>query len=209
MEEVIIGNQIWMKKNLNVDVFYNGDLITEAKTLEEWGLASKEEKPAWCNYGNDPNNGEKYGKLYNWYAVNDPRGLAPLDWHIPSLLEWDELSTFLGGNDISGLKLKNSDGWSYRQYAGNGSNETGFSALPGGYLSKLSDWEFENIGRYGCWWSSTEKKDATNWLGFSIQPVAYTFGLDTIKFWGVDNRLKKSYHYLDSGYSVRCVKSVN
>lgn len=74
MEEVKIGDQIWMTRNLNVDKFCNGDPIPETKTNEEWIKAGENGKPAWCYYDNDPANGEKYGKLYNWYAVNDPRG---------------------------------------------------------------------------------------------------------------------------------------
>jgi uncharacterized protein (TIGR02145 family) len=208
MKEVAIGQQIWMNENLNVDIFRNGDKIEEARTIEEWNQGSNEEKPMWCYYDNNPDNGPKYGKLYNWYAVNDPRGLAPLGWHIPSHLEWEQLSVFLGGHDISAMKLKNNNGWAFNQYSGNGTNETGFSALPGGYLINLSGWMFENRGRYGCWWTSTEKKDATNWLGFSIRPVAYTVGMDTIKFWGgINNKLIKGHHYLESGYSVRCIKN--
>jgi uncharacterized protein (TIGR02145 family) len=74
---VVIGNQTWMAKNLNVSTFRNGDLIPEAKTLSDWHYAKLNKQPAWCYYDNDPGNGEIYGKLYNWYAVNDSRGLAP------------------------------------------------------------------------------------------------------------------------------------
>ena len=81
--DVKIGNQIWMVKNLNVETFRNGDHIHEAKTLEEWKIAGENQKPAFCYYNNDPKNGTIYGKLYNWYAVNDPRGLAPAGYHIP------------------------------------------------------------------------------------------------------------------------------
>ena len=77
MKEVKIGDQIWMVENLNVDKFRNGDIIPEAKTNEEWKKANENKQPAWCYYGNDLTYGEKYGKLYNWYAVTDQRGLAP------------------------------------------------------------------------------------------------------------------------------------
>jgi len=80
---VNIGTQTWMAKNLNVSIFANGDPIPEVKTNEEWKKAAEEKKPAWCYYENDPANGAIYGKLYNWYAVSDPRGLAPKGWHIP------------------------------------------------------------------------------------------------------------------------------
>ena len=73
MEEIKIGKQIWMKLNLDVEVFRNGDPIPHAKTDEEWVKAGEQKKPAWCYYKNAGIYGEKYGKLYNWYAVNDPR----------------------------------------------------------------------------------------------------------------------------------------
>ena len=73
-----------MSKNLNVSRFRNGEIIFEAKTIEEWEKAGENKTPAWCYYNNNPTNGAKYGKLYNWYAVNDIRALAPKGWHIPS-----------------------------------------------------------------------------------------------------------------------------
>ncbi|MEL6810266.1 MAG: fibrobacter succinogenes major paralogous domain-containing protein [Bacteroidota bacterium] len=87
----------WMSKNLNVEKFNNGDLIPEAKTAEEWMEAGKNKTPAFCYYGNEENLGEKYGKLYNWYAVNDERGLAPEGWHVATDQEWKRLIDELGG----------------------------------------------------------------------------------------------------------------
>jgi uncharacterized protein (TIGR02145 family) len=81
--EIIIGKQIWMTENLNLDKFQNGDSIPEARTIEEWMNACENKQPAWCYYNNDSTNGEKYGKLYNLFAVIDSRGLAPEGWHIP------------------------------------------------------------------------------------------------------------------------------
>ena len=89
-QTVTIGTQVWMTKNLDVATFRNGDPIPEAKSNEEWEKAGENKQPAWCYYNNDPANGAKYGKLYNWYAVNDPRGLAPEGWHVPNIDEWDE-----------------------------------------------------------------------------------------------------------------------
>jgi uncharacterized protein (TIGR02145 family) len=82
-QQIKIGTQTWAKKNLNVSTFKNGEVIPEAKTIEEWVKAGDDKKPAWCYYNNDPANDSIYGKLYNWYAVNDIRGLAPKGWHIP------------------------------------------------------------------------------------------------------------------------------
>ena len=87
-QTITIGTQVWMTKNLDVATFRNGDPIPQAKTDEEWEKAGENQQPAWCYYDNDPANGAKYGKLYNWYAVNDSRGLAPVGYHIPSDAEW-------------------------------------------------------------------------------------------------------------------------
>ena len=105
-QSVTIGTQTWTTKNLDVATFRNGDAIPQAKTDEEWRVAGDNKQPAWCYYENDPKHGTKYGKLYNWYAVNDSRGLAPAGWHIPTLEAWKVLSTFLGGEDVAGTKMK-------------------------------------------------------------------------------------------------------
>jgi uncharacterized protein (TIGR02145 family) len=106
---VKIGTQTWMTENLNVTHFRNGDSIPEAKTDEEWKTASDNKQPAWCYYNNDTANGKKYGKLYNWYAVNDLRGLAPVGWHISSDDEWTEVALFLVEDPVN--KMKSVSGW--------------------------------------------------------------------------------------------------
>ena len=105
-QSVTIGTQTWTTKNLDVATFRNGDAIPQAKTFKEWKDAGNNKQPAWCYYDDDAKNGTKYGKLYNWYAVNDARGLAPAGWHIPTDEEWTVLSTFLGGGDVAGKKMK-------------------------------------------------------------------------------------------------------
>jgi uncharacterized protein (TIGR02145 family) len=109
--EVTIGEQVWMSENLNVDKFRNGDSIPQAKSEEEWKKAGESRQPAYCYYENDPANGAKYGKLYNWYAVMDPRGLAPKGWHVPSDAEWRLLTDYLGGVEVAGAKIKSTRGW--------------------------------------------------------------------------------------------------
>jgi uncharacterized protein (TIGR02145 family) len=156
-QTVTIGNQIWMAKNMDVSTFRNGDPIPEVRTDEEWQMADYNGQPAWCYYDNDPANGEKYGKLYNWHAVIDPRGLAPEGWHIPSEDELDELINFLGGNDLAGIKMKTSVGWfDYIKPTGakdsrKGTNESKFSGLPGG--SRFSGGNFMALETSGSWWS--------------------------------------------------------
>ena len=105
-QSVTIGTQTWTTKNLDVATFRNGDAIPQAKTDKEWQAAGDNKQPAWCYYDNDPKNGTKYGKLYNWYAVNDVRGLAPVGYHIPTDTEWTKLSDYLGGEDYAENKMK-------------------------------------------------------------------------------------------------------
>jgi uncharacterized protein (TIGR02145 family) len=96
MDEVKIGKQIWAKTNLDVSVFKNGDPILEANTVNEWNNACWNGKPVWCYYDYDPKNGKKYGKLYNWFAVNDKRGLAPKGWSVPSEKDFLSLIKYVG-----------------------------------------------------------------------------------------------------------------
>ncbi len=139
----------WMKKNLDVDHFRNGDPIPQAESDAEWERANRNGQPAWCYYDNDPANGALYGKLYNWFAVNDSRGLAPSGWHIPSEAEWRAMKNTLGSN--AGKKMKSKGGWEKK---GNGTNTSEFSGLPGGSRSLFG--AFSYVGTYGLWWSSTE-----------------------------------------------------
>ncbi len=122
-----LGNQVWMSSNLNVDCFRNGDKILEAKTDQEWEDAWKNNQPAWCYYQNDPVNGEIYGKIYNWHAVNDVRCICPEDYRIPNITDWMTLMKYCWGVSFAGKKLKSTSGWER-----NGDNESNFSAKPGG-----------------------------------------------------------------------------
>src|SRR5687768_16002087 len=110
-QEVIIEGVTWSKSNLDVSTFRNGDVIPEAKTEEEWLKAGEEGTPAWCYYDNDPANAKKYGKLYNFHAIYDPRGLAPEGWHVATYAEWVTLNKAYGGVDFASSKLKSSTGW--------------------------------------------------------------------------------------------------
>jgi uncharacterized protein (TIGR02145 family) len=145
--EVKIGNQVWMKENLNVSRFRNGDPIPEAKTKDEWIQAGIERQAVWCYYDNDFKNGTKYGKLYNWYAVNDPRGLAPEGWDIPTDDDWEILYAFLG--DRADFKLKSKDYWSIKNDL---TNLSGFDAVPSGMRNP--DGLFSFKGDSGFIWTS-------------------------------------------------------
>jgi len=186
-DETTIGNNTWQTKNLNVDKFRNGDLILHAETDEEWREAGSNCQPAWCYYDNNIENEEQYGKLYNWYAVNDPRGLAPLGWHIPSDAEWKTLTDFCGGGETAARYLKSLILW---QKNGGGDNKSGFNALPGGF--RYSTGSFDYIGYFGLWWTSS--REATP--GFTI--IRELFFNNSIV-------LRRSTTFND-GLSVRCIK---
>ena len=179
-----IGTQTWATKNLDVNKFRNGDPIYKAESAAEWEKAGKDRIPAWCYYYGDYGNGLKYGRLYNWYAVNDPRGLAPIGWHVPSNLEWTTLTNYLG--EYAEIKMKSMQmvsGWPINLM---GSNSSGFTALPGG---KVDDGgEFDGINTSGYWWSSTE--------GNSLYALIYK----------LDNNYTFNHIHKGYGLSVRCIK---
>jgi uncharacterized protein (TIGR02145 family) len=146
----------WTTKNLDVDKFRNGDVIPEARIDKEWGLAGLNGIPAWCYYDNDPENGKKYGKLYNWYAVNDPRGLAPKGYHIPTDKDWTILESLF--SESPAHHLKSVKDWGD---LGNGTDKIGFNALPGGY--RLNDGQFTNINEFAFYWSASTRDVFTAW----------------------------------------------
>jgi len=149
---VVIGNQTVMDKNWDVTTDRNGDLIPEVTDKTTWGSLTT---GAWCYYKNVNANGIIYGKLYNWYAVNDPRGLAPVGWHVPSDAEWTALGASLGGDAVAGGKMKSTTLW---QSPNTGAtNESGFSGLPSGYRSPIDPSDFNNINVYTLWWCSDEQ----------------------------------------------------
>ncbi|MEI6089318.1 MAG: FISUMP domain-containing protein [bacterium] len=150
-DEITIGTQVWKTKNLDVSTYRDGTTIPQVTDANEWANLTT---GAWCYNDNDPANGAIYGKLYNWYAVNDPRGLAPDGWHVPSDAEWSTLSTYLGGVSVAGGKLKEEGTTHWTSPNPGATNETGFTALPGGYREYYGT--FNPIGTTGYWWSSTE-----------------------------------------------------
>jgi uncharacterized protein (TIGR02145 family) len=186
-KEVIIGTQTWTASNLNVSKFKNGDIITEAKSLEEWRFCNEKKTPAWCYYENDSTNAGKYGKLYNYYAVIDARGIAPIGWRVPNDKEWDILVNFLGGSwNLSGNKLKTQTGWKVN----NGNNSTGFGAPPGG--RRGLDGVFIYMGIFAFYWSTTTDNNGSagyrNLVDFS-------------------DRVFSDYTGKGNGFSVRCIKN--
>jgi uncharacterized protein (TIGR02145 family) len=145
-----IGGQVWSAANLSVDHFRNGDPIPQVQSASAWAELTT---GAWCYYDNNPAHGRTYGKLYNWHAVNDARGLAPEGWRVPSDADWNLLIETLGGEGEAGGKLKELGTRHWRTPNEGASNETGFSALPGGYRDGEEFCRMEGFAHY---WSSSE-----------------------------------------------------
>jgi uncharacterized protein (TIGR02145 family) len=185
--DITIGTQIWTGCNLNVDTYRNGDIIPQVTNASEWANLTT---GAWCYYNNDTSNGSVYGKLYNWYAVNDPRGLAPTGYHVPSNTEWGTLITFLGGSGTAGGMLKES-GLDHWQSPNTGAtNSVGFTALPGGL--RYANGVFINKNLQSSWWTSVEHS-LTN---ARLVQISYFFEEISNSYW--DNKIY--------GLSVRLIK---
>ena len=190
---IVIGTQQWMRENLDVMTYRNGDVIPQVTDATAWaGLTTG----AWCYYNNDPLNGAIYGKLYNWYAVNDPRGLAPQGWHIPTDAEWTTLGTLLGVTDglgynwvDAGGKMKTPGITRWTTPNTSATNESGFAGLPGGY--RYAHGPFNKVSEFGEWWSATE----TSADRASVRSISY----NNSTLWNFFN--EKKY-----GFSVRCLR---
>jgi len=190
MEEVKIGEQIWMKRNLDVDTFRNGDPIPQAKTYREWELAGSQGMAVWCYYENSRHYGEKYGKLYNWYAVNDPRGIAPRGYHVLSDEEWIEFEECLVGLYKASRQMKSNTRMNCDQKIVQiGKDEIGFALVPGGFRSLLGSFLYN--GKNSYYWINKEK-DMNNAM----------FGYMHFK----TGELNMNYINKKFGLSVRCIR---
>jgi uncharacterized protein (TIGR02145 family) len=196
LKSVSIYTQVWMSENLNVDRFRNGDAIPEVRSQAEWIKAGKEGKPAWCYYQNDPSNGARYGRLYNWHAVNDKRGLAPIGWHIATSAEWGLLKDTLGagattdkGRSIS-RRLRERTGWKSQEA---GTDESGFAARPGGM--RMERESFTKGGEAMGFWS----RDEADFINKDKPSCRVITDTGTTYFWVEPT----------TGLSVRCVRDPN
>jgi len=183
---VSICCQSWMTKNLDVTTYRNGDPIPKVTNAGAWAALTT---GAYCYYNNDSTTyAATYGKLYNWYAVNDTRGLAPEGWHIPTDFEWTTLGSCLGGLGAGGpMKEIGTTHWNSPNSAA--TNLSGFTGLPGGY--RYIDGPFYNIGYTGGWWSSTDNNADNAWSQL------LSHNNDYLSRTNIGKRV---------GYSVRCLK---
>jgi uncharacterized protein (TIGR02145 family) len=188
-KSVKIGSQVWMSENLDVTRFRNGDSIPFVDSNEEWELAGKEKRPCW---GFPESDMAYMGRLYNYYAVSDPRGLAPEGWHVPSDDEWQELVTSLGGYKKAGKAMKAPTEWAVeKRKSKKGSNTSGFSALPSG--NRNSDGEPINAFVNCFFWSTSESTEGTVWI------YKLSYNVDALVRQNMNKRV---------GFSVRCLKDV-
>ncbi len=181
-----IGNQTWMAENLKVTKYRDGTVIPNVTDNDSWKVLSS---GAYCWYNNDAaTNKNIYGALYNWYAVTDTRNLCPAGWRVPSETEWTTLTTFLGGENVAGGKLKETGTTHWWIPNSGATNETGFTALPGG---ENVYGQFNNNGEYGYLWSVTEAGWQNAWFLNLYRAESYVAGGQFGK---------------EDGMSVRCIK---
>jgi len=184
--QVIIGTQIWMVENLKTTHYRDGSLIPKVTDDTEWSDLTK---GAYCNYYEDPGDIQTYGRLYNWDAVKNEKGIAPLGWHVPTVEEWITLINFLGDTSISGGKLKETGTTHWKSPNTGATNNSGFFALPGGF-------KYVNAGEHlrkenGFWWSS------------SSHSIAYAYAV--VLFFD-SAKVGFGKHLESSGLSVRLIK---
>jgi uncharacterized protein (TIGR02145 family) len=189
---IVIGNQEWMAENLRTTLYANGDPIPNVLDANQWISLNT---GAWVHNNNESQYEIPYGKLYNWYAVDDSRNICPTGWHVPSDAEWSELIDHLdpnadGGNNLpntAGGKMKSAQYWISPNQDAN--NESGFSGVPGGKRDINGNYDDGSIEGY--WWSSTE--DGSN--------EALYIDLSSYVGWAGRNRSQKI-----DGSSVRCIR---
>jgi uncharacterized protein (TIGR02145 family) len=184
---VKIGTQYWSGRNLNVSRFRNGDIIPVVLSNRDWIKAGENGQPACCCYDNVGYNCEKYGRLYNWFAVNDERGLAPEGWHVATDNEWKNLTDFL--EPSSGQILKSTEDWEYSLNV-SGNVDVGFSALPGG--SRNSDGSFSYFRNDAVFWSATEYDGSD-----------YAWYRNLSDYYG---NVSRAFKHESFGASVRCLR---
>jgi uncharacterized protein (TIGR02145 family) len=211
---VKIGTQTWMVENLNVVTFRNGDPIPEAKSDEEWQNAANEGKPAWCYYDNDIKNLKIYGRMYNYYAITDKRGICPEGWHIPSNKEWQILIDNVGGQEIAGKKLKSKSGWANvenepwnekpnKKISGNGTDNFGFCGLPGSFRCEFGAFGFYGLGEGEAWAPSVSLTYTSLWWSTTItNEYIQVFSLGT----GEAAETESRSYYKGEGLYIRCIK---
>jgi len=188
---VPIGTQSWLRENLLVSKYRNGDAIPKVTLDAQWKIVTT---GAYCTYDNLAANFTAYGALYNFQALADTRGLCPYGWHVPSDAEWTQLATFLGGSNSAGGPMKSTG--TIEQGTGlwyspntDATNSSGFTGIPGGY--RINYGTYYSIGNVGYFWSSSDTASANGW----------NYVLDAN-----NGKLLRNFNLKNNGFSVRCCK---
>jgi uncharacterized protein (TIGR02145 family) len=189
---IIIHGQVWMSKNLEVNTYRNGDPIPEVKDKDTW---TSIKTGAWCHFANDTSIGKLYGKLYNWHAVQDPRGLCPIGWRMPSKNDYTILINNLGGDSASAIKLMESK--NYWQPS-RGTNTSEFSARGGSWRGDDGNFYYWVGFETGNWWTSTKENGNTDW------DINYPWYFNINGYRSIVARTP--YFKMNAGASIRCIK---
>jgi uncharacterized protein (TIGR02145 family) len=184
-----IGSQVWLKESLKATKYNDGTAIPNVTDNTAWSTTST---GAYCDYANTPANSTTYGRLYNWYVVGstNPKNVCPTGWHVATDADWTNLATYLGGESVAGGKLKETGTTHWTTPNTGATNETGFTALPGGYRSQSGS--FGLSGTYGFWWTANEGGTTFAFYRFMFNTSASLSSGDNDKH---------------GGFYVRCVKN--
>ena len=206
---VKIGQQWWMQENLNTSHFRNGDTIPHLKKAVDWQNSRTTSHPGWCFYDNNPQYGNKYGKLYNWHVVADARGVCPEGWRVPLEEDWQELMVFVGmhpdtfktfgwrGNISGELRSTRTEPEEHPRWDApneDATNSSGYSALPGGYRTGDPNYTAQKINTFRML-----GKEAAFWYG--EDKIAWGLWPDRSEIFRGGAKLSKGF-----GFSIRCVK---
>ena len=193
---VTIGTQVWMKENLKTTKYNDGTTIPNINDNTTWAALTT---GAYSDYNNTPSNSTTYGRLYNWYAAdnneatkvasNGGKNVCPTGWHVPTNAEWTTLTNFLGGESVAGGKLKETGTTHWTTPNEGATNETGFTALPGGY--RYANGTFNSVGSFGYWLSSTEYSSNSIYNRYIYYNTIFVYR----------SNFEKQF-----GFSVRCLR---
>jgi len=187
-QTVKIGDQTWMAENLKVTHYRNGDPIPNVTDDTEWANITN---GAYCAYDNDESNADVYGYLYNWFAVEDSRNIAPEGWHVPTNNEWETLVDYLGGYDVAGGKLKETGTTHWDSPNTGATNQVNFTGLPNGNRF-YGDGKFHGLGGSGTFWSSTGYNSGNAWSWMLIDNLSGIYNNSPAKNHGKSVRLVRS-----------------
>ena len=187
---VTIDTKVWLVENLNTTRYRNGKLIESITDAAKW---NEIRTGAYCDNNNEPGNSIKYGKLYNFYAIQDSSNIAPVGWHVATNEEWSKL--YLGLANSGGM-LKETGTTHWNEPNVGATNEIGFTALPGG--ARSSDGEYNSVGTIGAWWTSTKI--------YINEPNPYDMAVS----YGIVNDYGQLNYYegnsFNNGFTIRCVR---